>query len=166
MFTCSFVLNRKETHISVFAEIRLSATFQWLKCTEWQAHYSDNSVNFLAIQPHFSHHTVILLLRNIKFNYLSLNYAENNTQTVFKHTVILIVAVLTLLAIVYWVNSFLCMYYLAFSVLAWNNSSNKHGNQNNCTRWLAWLRHMLMTQMYYSWRTSIMKKTFAKMNTH
>ena len=38
-------VHRKKTHISVFAEMRLSATFQWLKWAEWQAHFSDNSVN-------------------------------------------------------------------------------------------------------------------------
>ena len=29
-----------------FQFLRLSATFQWLTCAEWQAHFSDNSVNF------------------------------------------------------------------------------------------------------------------------
>ena len=41
-----FKNHRKKTHISVFAERRLSAIFQWLKCAEWQAPFSDDSVYF------------------------------------------------------------------------------------------------------------------------
>ena len=35
---------------------------------------------------------------------MSLNYAENNSQSAFKHTVILFFAVLTLLTMVYWAD--------------------------------------------------------------
>ena len=30
----------EKKHISVFHEMRLLATFQWLKCAEWQAHFT------------------------------------------------------------------------------------------------------------------------------
>ena len=44
---CKWITNyKKKAHISIFADMRLSATFQWLKCAEWQAHFSDNSVDF------------------------------------------------------------------------------------------------------------------------
>ena len=38
----------EEDNMSVFVEMQLSATFQKLKCAEWQAHSIDNSFTFSA----------------------------------------------------------------------------------------------------------------------
>ena len=71
----------------------LAGTFRW--------QFSQRS---LPIHPHFNHQSVTLLLRNKNLNYMSLNFAEKNSQTVFKHSVILIFDVLMLLVFVYWVD--------------------------------------------------------------
>ena len=79
-------------------------TFQFLLKCDFQRHFSDWNVlngrhisvtiqlTFIADQSPISN----FLLRNKNFNYLSLNYAEKNSQTVFKHTAILCFAILTL----------------------------------------------------------------------
>ena len=86
--------HRKKTSISVFAEMRLSATEMcWMAGTfQWQ--FSQLS---LPIQSPFNHQSVILLLRNKNFNYLSLNYAEKIARQ-YLSTLTLIFAVLTLLS--------------------------------------------------------------------
>ena len=87
----SFCWNATFSDLSVIEMCWMAGTFQW--------QFSRLS---LPIQSPFNHQSVILLLRNKNLNYLSLNYAEKNSQTEFKHTVIIIFAVLKLLVIVCW----------------------------------------------------------------
>ena len=87
----SFCWNATFSDLSVTEMCWMAGTFQW--------QFSQLS---LPIQSPFNHQSVILLLRNKNLNYLSLNFAEKNSQTVFKQTVILIFAVVTLLVIVCW----------------------------------------------------------------
>ena len=89
----NFFWNATFSDLSVTEMCWMAGTFQW--------QFSQLS---LPIQSPFNNESVILFLRNQILNCLSLNYAEKNSQTVYKHTVIIIFAVLTLLVIVYWVD--------------------------------------------------------------
>ena len=64
--------------------------------TVWQAYFIDNQLTFIADSVTFQSPVSYPCLRDKD---LPLSYAERNSQTVFKHIVILILAVLTLFAL-------------------------------------------------------------------